>query len=62
MLDTMPTADSPLYWIVSISIGLLCLIIWLLLMYLVIRLAITHGMLSYQRQLANDRRLPPHRE
>lgn len=44
-----------------IAAGLLVLIINLLLIYLVIRLAITHGMLSYSRQLEESRRLPVHR-
>ena len=51
----LPTPDDPAYWIISISILLLSLIVGLLLTYWVIRLAITHGMLSYSRQLAADR-------
>ena len=59
----LPTPDDPAYWIISISIWLLGLIIGLLLAYWVIRLAITHGMLSYSRQLAEDRApLRPHRD
>jgi hypothetical protein len=55
-------ANDPAYLILGITVGLLSLLIGLLLMYLVIRLAITHGMLSYSRQLADDRRLPVHRD
>jgi len=47
---------DPTYWILVITVGLLTLVINLLLIYLVIRLAITHGMLSYSRQLEDDRR------
>lgn len=53
--------DQPAVWIFMIAAGLLVLIINLLLIYLVIRLAITHGMLSYSRQLEESRRLPVHR-
>ena len=41
--------------ILTVALWLLALIISLLLLYMVIRLAITHGMLSYSRQLAEDR-------
>ncbi|WP_157535977.1 hypothetical protein [Microbacterium sp. Root166] len=47
---------DPNYWIVLVASGLLGLIVTLLLIYLVIRLGITHGMLSYTRQLEEERR------
>ena len=50
------TDDQILLLVASIVGGLLVLTINLLLLYLVIRLAITHGMLSYNRQLEEDRR------
>lgn len=53
---------EPSYWIISICISLLAMIIALLLFYMVIRLAITHGMLSYSRQLEASRHLPVHRD
>lgn len=56
------TPDSPAFWIIYGSIGLLVTFINLLLIYLVIRLAITHGMLSYSRQLEESRHLPIHRD
>lgn len=62
MAMLLPSIDDPLYWILLITVSLLVLAVNLLLMYLVIRLAITHGMLSYSRQLAEDRRLPVHRD
>lgn len=58
----MPTPDQPEYWIIVIASSLLVLVVNLLLAYLVIRLAITHGMLSYTRQLEESRRLPVHRD
>lgn len=62
-VEGMPLDPSQsYYWILVISAGLLGLIINLLLIYMVIRLAITHGMLSYSRQLADERRLPVHRD
>lgn len=62
-LRTMPIdIAEPYSWIIAIAAGLLGLLINLLLIYMVIRLAITHGMLSYSRQLADDRRLPVHRD
>jgi hypothetical protein len=58
----LPSPDEPAYWIISIAISLLGLIVSLLLAYWIIRLAITHGTLSYSRQLAEDRvPLRPHR-
>ncbi|MEI3846951.1 MULTISPECIES: hypothetical protein [unclassified Microbacterium] len=51
-------ASDPMYWVPAISIGLLVLLVNLLLVYLVIRLAITHGMLSYSRQLEDERSAP----
>jgi hypothetical protein len=53
--------DDPTYWILAIAMGLVLLFINLLLIYLVIRLAITHGMLSYSRKLDDDRRAPVYR-
>ncbi|GAA3754063.1 hypothetical protein GCM10022240_03740 [Microbacterium kribbense] len=57
----LPPAD-PVYLILAIAGGLLTLVVSLLLIYLVIRLAITHGMLAYSHQLGEERRLPVHRE
>lgn len=58
----LPTVDEPAYWILGISVGLLGLVIALLVTYWVIRLAATHGMLSYSRQLSEDHApLRPHR-
>lgn len=50
--------DDPLTWVFLTALGLLGVLLNLLLIYLVIRLAITHGMLSYSRQLEEDRRAP----
>ncbi len=57
----IPMPDEPLYWVLTITIWLLGVVVTLLLAYLVIRLAITHGMLSYSRQLEEQRRLPVYR-
>lgn len=54
--------DDPMTWVFTIAVGLLGLVLNLLIIYLVIRLAITHGMLSYSRQLSEDRLLPIHRD
>lgn len=47
--------------VITIALGFLGLFITLFLIYLVIRLAITHGMLAYSRRLEEDRHLPVHR-
>jgi hypothetical protein len=47
--------DDPNTWLLTTALWLLGLFISLLLAYLVIRLAITHGMLSYSRRLEEDR-------
>lgn len=47
-----------MYWVLTLAIAALILFINLALLYLMIRLAITHGMLSYSRQLEDDRRAP----
>lgn len=47
--------DDPNTWLLAIAIWLLGLFISLLLAYLVIRPAITHGMLSYSRRLEEER-------
>ena len=60
---TSPLApDLTPFWIIGVTGGLLSLIIGLLLTYMVIRLAITHGMLSYSRQLAESRGQTVHRD
>lgn len=49
--------DNPtLFLIMSVSAWLLGFIIGLLVLYLVIRLAVTHGMKSYQRWLDAGKR------
>lgn len=58
ILGTDPSA----YWLLTIGLWLLGVVVSLLLAYLVIRLAITHGMLAYSRRLEEDRRLPVHRD
>lgn len=59
ILDTA----EPATWILLIAGSLLVLIINLLIFYMIIRLAITHGMLSYSRQLADEQRGGPlHRD
>lgn len=54
--------DFTPYWIIGAAGALLSLIIGLLLIYMVVRLAITHGMLSYSRQLAESRGQTIHRD
>ncbi|WP_404430695.1 hypothetical protein LG299_12475 [Microbacterium lacus] len=58
----MLTPNTPEFYLIYGAAGLLVLIVNLLLIYMVIRLAITHGMLSYSRQLEANRRLPVHRD
>lgn len=59
----LPLSDDPSYLIATILVGLLAWFINLLIIYLVIRLAITHGMLSFARQRDEDAgQLPIHRD
>jgi len=54
--------DPATAWILAILTWLVGTFIACLLLYLVIRLAITHGMLSYQRQLEEERGGRVHRD
>lgn len=58
----MLTPNTPEFYLIYGAAGLLGVILNLLLIYMVIRLAITHGMLSYSRQIESTRRLPVHRD
>lgn len=53
---------DPAAVLIAFGLWALGVFISLFLLYLVIRLAITHGMLSYSRQLDDERRLPVHRD
>jgi len=52
---TDPETQILIQTIFTVALWLLALIISLLLLYMVIRLGITHGMLSYARQLDEDK-------
>jgi len=58
----MLTPGTPEFYLIYGAVGLLGLILNLLLIYMVIRLAITHGMLAYSRQLERSRHMPVHRD